>query len=334
MVRVINYCDKYFDKLIDFCAKVWPSKSKEYLEYRLKIFCNNNDISFNLLVVDSKDNIVGCNLFFPTKVFLAGKIKNAYWSHDTFLQPEYRGEAGVDLIMRSFMCKEYFGAGLSDINKKIQRKLKTNFLTKCNKYYCFNAFFLIPFLWWRKTNYAFPNAAQSKHGTIFSLIKNPQNVIIYNGGFWNSDISPVDFIRDENFISKRFYNLFNKYYLFQSNDSSQNYPYFVLRLIKFKGYIPALSIVDYRFCLKEKDFFFEILSTVRHIAKTMHIPLIIFSYSHLNNFSSLFPLIIKRDEAMAKDIITRVPCTAISDSSLYPIVVTPADSDDDFCINN
>jgi hypothetical protein len=332
-MEVINYSPVYYEKLLDFSKKTWPERPQEYLDYRLfKAPYNIEDNKCNLLVINDESNIVGCNMYFPTKARVCGKEENVFWSHDTFIDKECRGDAGMLLILESLRNKSTFGFGLTEMNQKIHEKLKINFVGYISHYIVVNiwAFKLIPeklgLLPLKKPEkYRFPDEIKVGKNK-FRLLHNPDELKIPENGYWNQEEIDIDFIRDEHFIRNRFFENFRGYYFYKL-DMGVNHGadecYFVLRPTVEAG-ISVISVVDFRFNNKNKEQLRLIIKAVNKVAKANRTSLATFKVTMKSDRLMFNPLVYRRD--------TDTPISTHFNfgSEKKRIFVTSADSDTDF----
>jgi len=327
MPKIINYHSSYYDKLLYFIKKTWKNRKNatDYLNYRLlKVSNNLLDIEKNLLVLNDNDEIVGCNFFFPAKATILGEVHTLYWSHDTYIEEKYRGDLGMELLLRTNSTKRMFGFGLSPIVKKIQQKLKTNFIAKTMIYFIFNRWsikillYKLGILLPKENDLIIPNKIKVNK-VIFELKTCVEDVSIPNEGYWNKGELDIEINRDESFLRHRFFENHNTYYFFQKKEKKS---YFVVRKILLLG-IPTISLVDFRCDLDDFDEYLQILRAVNKIAIKNRIPLVLTLSTILDKKVRLFPILILR-YLKTRDIITNIK--SIKNPSIF---ITSADSDAD-----
>ena len=221
--------------------KIAPTFSDDYIRYIVSCTGYKEGEIPSFIVIDENDHIVGCNLFYQTTALINGKEVKTAWGHDTYLNEEFRHDLGLDFTLQIFSTP-HFGIGLSDINRKLQHKMKTTF-------------------WYDLYNYCFPTAclpisliAKPKmvkvkdkitiNDHIFRQIDVAAEIAILNNGFWYKHTKDIDFIRDEEFFERRFFN--NPAYTYYVYQLEGSYCYFVVRYVVFKG-VPTLYVVDYRY---------------------------------------------------------------------------------------
>jgi hypothetical protein len=336
-IKIIQYSSFYHDKLYAYIEKNYLNRPKQYIDYCLNNLTDN--IQGALLCLDEKDEIVGCQLCFPTKALIKGEEQYIAWGHDLRIDEDYRGDAGM-MLMLEVSQLPVFGMGLSDINKKIQKVLGSTFFDNIIIYGRLNRFFIRSAFQGivRKrnslTHFYTPDKIQTR-GQSFSKVNDAASLKIPNGGYWWGKRVDIDFIRDYDYLSKRFFNNFNKYYFYRlSVQEEYDSCYFVIRPIVYKK-IVALSIVDFRYDLNKPDQFSLITEAVNRIAKINKIGMV-FYISNINHkktlikfsrFSilSFFPLLMKRNPD-----IDYIACPFFHLSKSATSVATQADADGDF----
>lgn len=130
--------------------------------------------------------------------------------------------------------------GLSNVNRKIQRVLKATFFKEIVIYGSLNYFFIRSFaqlIMKKKANpIRFIHPEQLKIGKqYFSEVKKVTSLKIPNNGYWCKEHVDVDFIRDYNYLSTRFFHNFNSYYFYHLLTGEEyDSCYFVVRPILYK----------------------------------------------------------------------------------------------------
>ena len=331
-MKVVHFEQKYYEELLAFSKKTWPHRSEEYLGYRLfRIPERDEDNRYNLLVINDDGKIVGCALYLPTKARIFGKEEFIKWSHDLFIEEQYRGAAGLMLLIEMNKVKSTFGFGTTPISYQIQKELGTKFIGKANYFLVFNIWsFKLPLvrlnLIGNPDHGKFKFPAKLKVGkNTFNKVSNASELKIPNNGYWSDDSVDIDFIRDEHFIRNRFFENFNNYYFYNlevGDPSSPGECYFVIRPVIKKRFL-ILSIIDFRFNLKKHEQFEIILKAASKLGRINRLPFIAVLTSYEYKRFNLYPLIIRRDPQC--HIITYLPVTIT-----HPVFVTCADSDADF----
>lgn len=248
-VQFIPLSDEYRSSLAEYMHKIYPSFTNDYIEYNINEgILGNQERTSSFIVLDENKTIVGCHLSFSTKAWIHGKELPVVWGHDTYLDSEYRREIGLDFVLEIAAIKNGFGLGLSDINVKIQKKMRAAVLIDDARKYCI----ISPWIIWRKCQSLFKISSKfpvlpttiSIGNNTFVQCKTAEDISIPNNGYWNKDICEVDFIRDKDFLNKRFFqNPVHTYTVYTIEGESC---YFVIRPILFRGFY-ALMLADYRY---------------------------------------------------------------------------------------
>jgi hypothetical protein len=110
--RVIDYNDEWRSALGTYMRKRFPSYVDKYIEYCLD---HSADHTPSKIVVNEKNEIVGCHLFYCTKALINGEEVETQWGHDTYLDEEYRKVIGVEFLLARKAIPS-FGLGLSEVN--------------------------------------------------------------------------------------------------------------------------------------------------------------------------------------------------------------------------
>lgn len=334
-MKIVNYRPEDYPALWEFVSRTWPERAQEYLKYRLEVLPRDSDeAAANLLVLDDCGQVVGCNLFFPSRAEIFGREETVFWSHDTMVDPRYRGDAGMELILRSNQTPGFFGAGLSETAQKIHRRLRTNFIAQSKGYYIFNIWSCkLPFyrLGWLKSDRTktelpvIPDTVGAC-GMVFERVRRAEQLRIPEKGYWNKGQVDIDFVRDERFFRLRFFENVYPYAVFRlragQDDPGPDRCYFVVRRIDLKGF-PALSLVDFRYDLDRPEQFAAILRAVAKIAFRNRLPLSVVRTTLPDKKYRLRPLTYRSERV--SDVITR-----LKTEGAVRMLVTQADSDTDF----
>ena len=257
--RIEKYSDKWYNSLYLYMKKTFPLYSDSYIDYCL---AKSKERMPSLIVLNDKDEIVGCHLFFCTKAILNGEVIETQWGHDTFLDQEYRKEAGVDFLLARKKIPS-FGVGLTDINAKMRKLMKSVFLNGVFNYYT-----VTPFIIWspfqtlfRLKNHIKEVDCLKVKGYSYRRVHSTDEITIPNGGFWYKGYNELDFIRDAEFLNYRFFNCkVHNYKVFASKDS-----YFVVRESSYRG-MPAMMLSDFRYNTADSESATALLKAVRKLA--------------------------------------------------------------------
>jgi len=331
-MEIVNFKQEYYEELLAFSKKIWPHKSEDYLKYRLlQIPEHINDNSNNLLVLNDESRIVGCTLYFPTKARINGKEEKVFWGHDMFVEEQYRGAAGLLLIIEMCNISTAFGFGTTDINFKIQKELGTRFIGVTNQYVIFNFWsFKLPLFKIKLLGiptldkFNFPDELKIRN-YLFKKVSSVNELNIPNNGYWSDPEIDIEFVRDEHFIKNRFFENFTKYYFYilkHDNPSEPDECYFVVRP-SIEGDFLVLSIVDFRFNFKKPEQYKLILKAASKLGRRNKFPLVTLRTSIEFSRFNLYPLIFRTGSK--EHIVTNFPIE--KNISLF---VTNADADIDF----
>lgn len=267
--KIQQYTTSYKEKLKEYLQKVFPQYSNSYINYCIQN-AKGKDLEQqdSLIVLDEKDNIRGCHLYYNTKAKIHGKITSVCWGHDTHLDANYRHKT---TFPRKISEIDAFGIGLSKINKEIQKHYGILFFEGLFNYAKINInFFYALILRLLKTKeLEFLSLKEIEVGNnTFQKIENVDDLNITNNGYWNEGVIDVDFVRDSDFFKNRFFeNNVYKYSIYQIKHENNSYsPYFVVRPIVFKGF-HALFLVDFRYDLSKPNQLRTILKAVNKLAK-------------------------------------------------------------------
>ena len=326
--KIIPLTEEYKDKLAEYMHQKYPNFSDAYIKYDIEESLGEGmQLSRSLIVINENNEIVGCHLNFITKALIKGEVKNVSWGHNTFLDEDYRRSIGLDFVLKISSTKDGFGYNLTDINSKIQHLIKSNvFVDGLQLFRVFNIWMI--WSYYKKAigripiiPNVLPMEIQLKN-TTFILCSTADEINIPNNGYWNKDICEVDFVRDHEYLNKRFFNNpVNKYYTYTD---AQKKSYFTIRPIIHKG-ILGLQIVDFRYDQNQLCIVKEISKAVNYICNYIHAGVTLFTTSD-KLFKSIYE--------------TKITCKCwpisfvggknnISSKDAY-IIVNSADSDGEF----
>ncbi len=326
--RIIPLSEQYKSRLIKYMHKVFPSFSEAFIQYDVNEAIEGQKIrNLSYIAVNEKDEIVGCHMSFVTKAYIRGKEKVIAWGHNTYLDEEYRRQVGMDLILEIVSFKYGFGYGLTDINFKIQHLIKTNiFINGLRKYCKINKWYL-----WgvirkklrtkRQIPSTLPSSISYRH-KIFHLCYDAKDIIIPNGGYWYKDICEVDFIRDYEFLNKRFFkNPVCKYYTYTNQERNC---YFVIRPILHRGII-GIQIADIRYNPTQPELAVLIHHTIEKLCSKLHAGTMLFTTSD-RTIKTMY-----EHDRLCKSYPVALICHKNHlSSSNANIIVNAADSDDEY----
>lgn len=322
-VEIISYNSQYREKLLTYLNKLNRGTNKNYIDYCVDR--SEGDIPSIIVIDKEKDVVVGCHLFFSTKMYAKGEVKSVAWGHETYLDEDFRGAAGLEFVL-SINCNNSLGIGYSDINREVQKRIKKNVLMETVfNYFLLNIYFPLGVInkIIKRSLTPLKRMEQVKTAVNFRLAKNADSIVVPDNGFWFKDQVGYDLIRDKHYLNYRFFNnrLFD-YSVYEYHNEDGDSCYFVVRPILYRG-IPAVLLVDYRFHGNGQLMRF-ILDAVKIIARRNHIG-VIQTTGGMKEVERVFdsPFCIKRHgECMIHK--------SLSPASTDYVSVTPADSDVDF----
>lgn len=326
--KIIIMSDAYKVKLTDYMHHIFPQYSDSYIDFDVKEAIGDKKLgSKSFIVVNDKNEIVGCHLNFITKACIKGEENTIVWGHNTYLDEGYRRTMGMDLILEMAATKNGFGYGLTDINYKIQNLIKSNiFINGLRKYCIVN----IWYIWWKllKMTRKELHIPQSLPSHInyktekFYLCQNANEINIPDRGFWYKDICEIDFIRDQEFLNKRFFqNPVNKYYVYTNQDKNC---YFAIRPILHQG-ILGIQVADVRYLPTQPKLAKIIYLAIERICSKIHAGTMLFTTSD-RTIRTLY-----ENNRLCKSYPVAFVCGKKNVSSADAnIIVNAADSDDEF----
>lgn len=327
--RIIPISEEFKSSLAEYMHKTFPLYSQQYIDYNInEAIVGNQEQATSFIAINDNNNIVGCHLSFSTKAWIHGKGIIAIWGHDTYLDSEYRRELGMDLILDISAYKYGFGLGLTDINMKIQKLIRSNIFVEGVRKYCL----LSPWIIWRKISRfirvtpsipTMPSTIRVDN-VAFVQCYTPKDIIIPNDGYWNKEISEVDFIRDEDFLNKRFFlNPVHKYNVYTIKGEKC---YFVLRPVVFKD-VYALMVVDFRYDNTKPELAYKIFKAILKVCNKKRLGAILLT----TNDNNIKPFLNKKKLCRSYPIafVGGKKIISSKDSLVY---ITAADSDEEFHI--
>lgn len=270
-VKIIKYTEDWECALRDYMKKRFPTYSEEYISYCVG---HAKDREPALLVINEDGIIVGCQQFYCTHAVYKGQSIDVQWGHDTFLDKEYRSVIGLDFVLAIKSVGNIFGIGLTDVNKKIYKLQKAVFFEGVYNYYIFTPFVIIDLFFrvfhLKKKNTKWIEVIRYKDCS-FKKVTSAKEITIPNNGFWFDGYNDLDFIRDTNFLDKRFFN--NEVYKYAVYSSGS--AYFVVRKTIYRGF-PALLVCDFRYNPSDNRSVNFLMKSVAKVAEKTHSGLILF----------------------------------------------------------
>ncbi len=280
------------------------------------------------IVVTHNGRIVGCNLFLHTFASINGKSRAIRWSHSTYLEREHRKYIGLEFFLNSYSDKDTWGFGLTEINRKIHVLNGSTFCGE-SRAYIVSPFYSSAF---KKMNcgsnvrdfyseYILPSNIELD-GRSFIRCHSKDDHKMPHDGFWNPQILNVDFMRNQEFMKKRFYNCPNHYHVYKCIlNTTQDELYFVFKIQFIKG-MASIFLVDYRFDLSNAKGLSIILDCLCYIA-------------FINSIGRIFLFTTLPSEYVVANYATIIPygsdsvivTNSLGISADAFIMATPADSD-------
>lgn len=274
----------------------------------------NNPECKQILVYDDKD-IVGCNFFIYTKAQINGKYEDIAWSNSTFLSPYYRKAIGLDFYLSIYERNNVLGFGVTPINLKLLRLIKASEIGSSYAYKIENRIYNK----FNSNNKIIYPLQLTVRGKTLKRVYSASEIKTPNNGFWFND-KCIDFIRDTDFIQRRFFKAPWKYMIYRlsSEAGMTDELYFVCRIRKNKG-VRSLFLVDYRYTIGYQDALSIIIGALKQISTINNLKEILIFLSD-NTFT---------EENLEKYGDTAQVVTNISKFEVDSVIVTPADSDCD-----
>ena len=315
--KITNLEYSQFEELVTFMESsdfLWSDV--KLLKYIL--FTLNDTIEDNIVVL-YRNKIIGCNLFITSIVSICGEIRKIRWSHSTYLLPEHRKYIGLQLFYEVNNLNDIWGFGLTSINRKLHKLNKTLFLTPSRAYVLnldkYNN------ISQHDQNYYPPKF--EVHNLSFEKCYSAKDHVMPNNGFWNKEIVDVDFIRDNEYMSRRFYNSPINYHIYKVSQKQEcDLLYFVVRIRVIKG-VKYLFLVDYRFKVNTPLVFTYIIDAFEFLARNNGI-----SKGYI--FTTLPANIIEQDIRLESyGTLSDIICNSEKVDSTFDLFVTPSDSDCD-----
>lgn len=317
--RIINYNESYREKLLGYLLKIAPYFSKEYADYCIAQAESNPIALSSIIVVDDNENIVGCHFVFGTKVMIDGEEKEVGWGHDTYLDVEVRRNMGLDFVLAINKIPG-FGIGLTRVNSALHHKMKSIFFENLNNYVY--PVITLPTSFFHRRKALAKKEIISINNHSFRHVTEASAIHYLNQGYWFKNSKDIDFVRDEAFMSSRFFNnpVF-KYTVYQLDDA---YCYFVVRPVLFKG-IPTCLLVDFRYDPTHLEQIELIFKAVNKIAVKSNLGLVLV----MNNDEHVATYLMK-NKLMRKKSIEFVTGKSKNITAKSTSFVTSADADVDF----
>lgn len=327
MMKIIEYTPEYYNPLMDFLLRVYPSRDRRYFKWWLKpteaVIGTQKQRTF---IVIQNDKIIACSLSFWSRIIVCGSARDFYWEANTIVDPLYRGK-GVGRMIYEQMEKyiDRCTTGFTESAFKIQFRIIKNIkhISTVSVYLSFTHCLIRTIIERLLRKDMFDKELSGFNEIncktlIARRIDSLDDFKTPNNGLWLN--CGVELVRDKEFVQKRFFDIYKKYDLYQMFEGNNIAGYFVVRRTKYMG-LNMLSLVDYRLT-NEKNLKY-LMRIVSKIAKLNGIGVIITLTSQLN-FSRLYPLTI----ATPKKLYGGTTMPELDEGQDF--LITSADSDLDF----
>lgn len=314
--------------LITYLTKAYPNRKnlESYVDFTL--FRTPKTEEEKSLLVFKDEEIIGANMFLQAHARIGANEYPIVWSYDVKVLDEYRDtDAGTVLCGETFFIKNSFGAGLTDVAYKINKRIHTHFIGNSVAYIrlnvcCIN--YILPSKRKILNDNLYPKKIDIRFGTFHRLNK-AEDLYQPQGNYWNNDI--VEFERSIEFLKWRFFSISNKYQIYACHlaDNSRNDIYFACRQYFLRG-MSILYVVDYRFDINndiEQD---AIIKAALELARKLKFAGV-YIRSSLPHFSEKLKKHLFWGKGVGADIITRFKPAFGYEGRVFH---TSADSDMDF----
>lgn len=332
-IQTIHYAPEWHDRLLAFMQSVYPHRNPEYLNWWITNLDNAGPAYWDKspLILENGNQIIGCTTVNPISIVNHNSTEPFFCWGNTIISPNQRGKGiSKGIYNERNLFKNWLAIGITDIGWKIQLKYVNYFtpLRPINVYFSFNRVLVVQLL--KKlfhvsnsslSDVSFPIQLKINGHDEIRRIRNVSEMVIPVNGHWMGD--DVEFVRDEAFIKKRFFDIYcaERYGVYQYISNGKNIGYVILRKTRYKGF-EMISLVDYRFySRKDEKLAFKLASK---IARLNHIGLII-AFSSRDYGNLLTPIVIKAKK--------KVSCaTGYKDGvdKFNDALITSGDSDLDF----
>lgn len=258
-------------QLYEFNHRMYPERTnyKEIVDFWISK--GPNEVN-NIVVTVDDDGIIRGQQFFSSMAYFRNGIEvESTWAFDLIVDEELRsGSHGFSLMWR---CKKEhpnsMSSGSNDISLPINLKIGNKHIGDLKK------FVGISNPIWLCTSVFRGNVESSSfpmeiaaNGNTFKKIPDTTGIPVYSKSF-NPHL--IDFSRNKEFLSWRFFNDLHDYVLYKSETTDD---YFVVRTI-VKHHITALVLVDYRCRLTSDISFRAIMESFIRLASKLKIFMLI-----------------------------------------------------------
>ena len=77
---IIPMSESYRDKLEAYMHQIFPTYSTAFIKYDVKEAVGTNaKESKSVIAINEENEIVGCQIYFNTKAWIKGEVKDAFW---------------------------------------------------------------------------------------------------------------------------------------------------------------------------------------------------------------------------------------------------------------
>lgn len=327
-IYIRNFQPSDKEALLIYLSKAYPIRNdlESYVDFTLFHSPKSEDEK-SLLVFEDED-IIGANMFLQAHARIGTNEYPIVWSYDIKVLDEYRDtDAGTILCGETFFMKNSFGAGLSDISYKINKRIHTHFIGNSVAYFRFNIYLI---------NYILPSKCKilddtqypktiDIHFGVFNRLNKAEDLYQPQGDYWNEDV--IEFERSVAFLNWRFFSIPNKYQIYACHlaDNNRNDIYFVCRQYFLCG-VALLYVVDYRFDINNDIEQESIIEAALKLARKLKFAGV-YIRSSLPGFSNKLKKSFFLRKGRGADIITRFKPAFGYEGCVFH---TSADSDMDF----
>ena len=332
-IQTIHYNQEWHDRLQAFMLSVYPHRNPEYLNWWITNIDNAGLECWDkcLLILENNKIIIGCTTVNITSIINQNYVESFFFRGNTIIAPDQRGKGiSKEIYNRVNSYNNWLSLGITDIAWKIQPKYVVNFspLRSIKVYIGINRRIVFQLL--KKlfrvsdsslSDVSFPLQLNINGHDEIRRIRNVSEMYIPINGQWMED--DVEFVRDEAYIKKRFFDIYcaERYGVYQYISKGKNIGYVILKKTRYKGF-EMISLVDYRFYTRKDELLaFKVASK---IARLNHIGLVI-AFSSRDYGNRITPLLIKMKKTLNcatgyKDYVNK----------FNDVLITSADSDLDF----
>lgn len=331
-IQYIHYTPEWHDRLLAFMLSVYPHRNAEYLKWWIDNLDKAGSEYWDKspLILESGNQIVGCTTVNPISIINRNNTESFFCWGNTIISPNQRGKGiSKEIYNERNLFNNWLAIGITELAWKIQLKYVTTFtpLRPINVYIGVNRKIVAQLLkkLFRVSNsslseVSFPLQLKINGHDEIRRIKNVSEMEIPSDGNWMGD--DVEFVRDEAFIQKRFFDIYcaERYGVYQYMSKDKSIGYVILRKTRYKGF-EMISLVDYRFHSRKDEL--QAFKVAAKVARLNHIGLVL-ALSSRDYGNRLTSLLIKM-----KKLNCATGCKDYADQ-FNDTLFTSADSDLDF----